>query len=187
MKRNMEEKILNAIQHIRLKFEKKSNISFLESDSFQYFMIALENDGNISKRGKGKSASYFVRKNFFDSSSNEKKKNSNNEISQQQVEPFSSPQRIEKVNKHGNIDLGNTPESTSILHYDDTPQPCNHQRKIENVHLNKSAHGLDKFLQEKVGLIRKFLDNKQRIIDNLINSLNGVTIKRSKKLRMKIN
>ena len=44
---------------------------FLETDSFQEFMIRLEMDGFTSKRGKGKSALYFVRKNLIDSSSNE--------------------------------------------------------------------------------------------------------------------
>ena len=44
---------------------------FLETDSFQEFMIGLEIDGFTSKRGKGKSALYFVGKNLIDSSSNE--------------------------------------------------------------------------------------------------------------------
>ena len=46
-------------------------------------MVGLEIDSYISKRGKGKSASHFVRKKFIDSSSNEENKASNNGISLQ--------------------------------------------------------------------------------------------------------
>ena len=59
-----------------------------------------------------------------------------------------------------------------------TLQPRNQHRKIENAHLNKSTYCLDKFLQEKNGFLRKGLDKKQNIFDNLINLLNGVTTKR---------
>ena len=59
----------------------------------------------------------------------------------------------------------------------DTPQPRNHQRKIENVHLNKSTYFLEKCLQEEISFLRKELDNKQKIIDNLIHLLNSVTAK----------
>ena len=54
-------------------------------------------------------------------------------------------------------------------------QPRNHERKIENAQLNKSAYCLDNFLQQKISLE---LDKKQKVTDNLINLLNGVTIKR---------
>ena len=57
-------------------------------------MVGLEIDGYISKRGKGKSASNFVRKKFIDSSSKYKDEISNNGIS-----PFSSPQTIQKARK----------------------------------------------------------------------------------------
>ena len=73
---------------------------FLESNSFQNFMVGLEIDSYISKRGKGKSASYFVRKKFIDSSSNEKNENSNNGISLQQNVPFSSLKTIKKAAKY---------------------------------------------------------------------------------------
>ena len=45
---------------------------FLESNSFQDFMVGLEIDSYISKRGQGKSASYSIRKEFIDNSSKEK-------------------------------------------------------------------------------------------------------------------
>ena len=88
--------ILNAIQHIRSKCKTRvtsprissfinKGVLFLESDSFPDFMIGLKIDDYISKRGKEKSASYFVRKNFIDSSSNEKNENSNNGILLQQI------------------------------------------------------------------------------------------------------
>ena len=88
--------ILNAIQHIRPKCKTRETsprissfinkgVLFLESDSFPDFMIGLKIDDYISKRGKEKSASYFVRKNFIDSSSNEKNENSNNGILLQQI------------------------------------------------------------------------------------------------------
>ena len=65
-----------------------------------------------------------------------------------------------------------------LLNHYDTPQPCNHEKKIENAHLNKSAYCLDNFLQEEISFLRKELDNKQNVTDNLINLLNGVTTKR---------
>ena len=44
--------------------------------------------------------------------------------------------------------------------------------------MKKSAYCLDKFLQDKIGFLKKKLYNKQKIIDNLINLLNDVTRKR---------
>ena len=37
---------------------------------------------------------------------------------------------------------------------------------------------MDNFLLEEINFLRKELDNKQKVIDNLINLLNGVTTKR---------
>ena len=151
---------------------------FLESNSFQDFMIGLEIDGYISKRGKGKSASYFVRKKF---SSIEKNENSNNGISMQQNVPFSSPQTIEKARKDiekKKVEVEDIQKNTPLLNRYDTPPPRNHERKTEKAHLNKSAHCLDNFLQEEISFLRKELDNKQKVIDNLMNLLNGVTTKR---------
>ena len=111
-------------------------------------MIGLEIDGYISKRGKGKSASYFVRKKFIDSSSNEKNENSNNGISMQQIVPFSSPQTIEKTRKDiekENIELEDIQKNTPLLNRYDTPQPRNHERKTEN----KSAYCLNNFYKRK--------------------------------------
>ena len=146
-------------------------------------MVALEVDGYISKRGKGKSPLYFVKKKFIDSSINDKNENANNGISMQQNVPFSSPKTIEKVRKDiqkENFEPENIRKSTPLLNHYDTPQPRNHQRKIENTHLNKSPCCLDNFLQEEIGFLRKELDKKQKIVDNVINLLNSVTTKRDK-------
>ena len=135
---------------------------FLESNSVKDFMVALEIDGYIFKRGNRKSASYFVRKNFIYSSSNKKNENSNNGISLPQNEPFSSPQTIEKVNKdieNENIELENIQKNTPLLHHHDTPQPRNHLRKIENAHFNSSIYCFGKFLQGEIGFLSKKLDN----------------------------
>ena len=89
-------------------------------------MIGLEIDGHISKRGKGKSASYFVGKKFIDSSSNEKNENSNNGISLQQNVPFSSPQTIQKARKdieNENIELENIQKNTTLLNHHGTCKP----------------------------------------------------------------
>ena len=143
-------------------------------------MVGLQIDGYISKRGEEKSGSYFVRKKFIDSSSNEKNENSNNGISLQQNVPFSSLQMTEKACKdieYANTELENIEKNTPLLNHHNTLQPRNQHRKIENAHLNKSTYCLYKFLQEKNGFLRKGLDRKQKIIDNLINLLNGVTTK----------
>ena len=99
----------------------------------------------------------------------------------QQNVPFSSPQTIEKARKDiekENIELEDIQKNTPLLIRYDTPQPCNHERKTENAHLNKSAYCLDNFPREEISFLRKELDNKQKIIDNLINLLNGLTTKR---------
>ena len=62
-----------------------------------------------------------------------------------------------------------------LLNHYDSVEPGNHKRKIENAHLNKSAYYLDNFLQQEISFLRKELDNKQKIFDNLINLLNRVT------------
>ena len=49
--------------------------------------------------------------------------------------------------------------------------------KGETAHLNISTY----FLEEEISFLRKELDNKQKVIDNLINLLNGVTTKRDEK------
>ena len=123
-------------------------------------MCGLVIDGYISKRGNGKSASYFIRKKFIDSSSNDK-------ISRQQNAPFSSPQTSEKVSKDTekeNFEPENIQKNTPLINHYDTAQSRNHQREIENAHLNKSPYCLDNFLQEEIGFLRKELDNKQKII-----------------------
>ena len=190
----MEEKILNAIQHIKSKSKKRvtsqRNYNFInkgalfrKSNSFQDFVIWLEIDAYISKRGKEKSASYFVRKKFIDRSSIEKNENSINGISMQQNVRFSFPQTIEKARKDiekENIELEDIQKNTPLLNRYYTPQPRNHERKTENAHLNKSSYCLDNFLQEEISFLRKELDNQQKVIDNLINLLNGVSTKHDK-------
>ena len=57
-------------------------------------------------------------------------------------------------------------------------QPRNHERKIENAQLNKSAYCLDNSLQQEISFLKMELDKKQNVTDNLINLLNGVTTKR---------
>ena len=126
-------------------------------------MCGLVIDGYISKRGNGKSASYFIRKKFIDSSSNDKI----SRISMQQNAPFSSPHTSEKVSKDiekENFEPEKIQKNTPLLNHYDTAQPRNHQREIENAHLNKSLYCLNNFLQEKIGFLRKELDNKQKII-----------------------
>ena len=72
-------------------------------------------------------------------------------------------------------------KNTPLLNHYDTTQPRNHERKIENAHLNKSGYCLDNFLQEQISFLREKLDNKQKVIDNLINLSNGVNKKRDEK------
>ena len=93
-------------------------------------MIGLEIEGYISKRGKRKSASYFVRKKF---GSIEKNGNLNNGISMQQNVPFSFPQTIEKARKDiekEKIEVEDIQKNTPLLNRYDTPQPRNHEKKL---------------------------------------------------------
>ena len=99
-------------------------------------MVGLEIDGYISKRGKGKSASYFVRKKF---SSIEKNENLNNGISMQQNVPFSFPQTIEKARKDmekEKIEVEDIQKNTPLLNRYDTPQPRKLERETETAYLN---------------------------------------------------
>ena len=97
----------------------------------------------------------------------------------QQNVPFSSPQtkRHEKILKTRILSQKTFRKNSPLLNRCDTPQPRNHERKTEN----KSAYCLDNFLQEEISFLMKELDNKQKVIDNLINLLNGVTTKRDEK------
>ena len=99
----------------------------------------------------------------------------------QQNVPFSSSQTIEKARKDiekENIELEDIQKNTPLLNHYDTPQPRNHEKKTKNAHLNKSVCCFNNFLQEEISFLRKELDNKQKVIDNLLNLLNGVTTKR---------
>ena len=82
-------------------------------------------------------------------------------------------------NEH--IKLENNQKNFPLLHLHDTPQPRNHQTKIENSHFNKLTYYLDKFLQEEIRFLRKELGKKQKINNNLINLLNHVTTHRDEK------
>ena len=56
----------------------------------------------------------------IDSSSNEKNENSNNGIPLQQIQPFSSPQTTDQVNKdieNENIQLENIQKNTPLSHH----------------------------------------------------------------------
>ena len=93
----------------------------LESIYSKVFMVGLQIDGYISKRGEEKSASYFVRKKFINSSSNEK--NSNNGISLQQNVAFSSLQMTEKACKdieYANTELECIEKNTPLLNHHNT-------------------------------------------------------------------
>ena len=66
------------------------------------------------KRGKGKSASFFVQKSFVDGSSDEKNGNSNVTVLSQQSELFSFSNRIEKLQSLVNKDFDGIQE---IFHF----------------------------------------------------------------------
>ena len=71
----------------------------------------------------------------------------------QQNVPFPSPQTIEKARKDiekENIELEEIQKNTPLLNHYETSQPRNHERKIENAHLNKSAYCLDNLLPEEI-------------------------------------
>ena len=97
---------------------------FLESKSFEDFMVALEIDNCISKRGKGKVASYLEwmiaqiigyhcsKMNHF--------------------LPLLTIEKLHKDFENENIELVNIQKNTPLLHHHDAPQPRNHQRKNEN-------------------------------------------------------
>ena len=80
-RKTMEDKILKAIQHIRLKCKKRvtsQNIfSFLNKGAsladtklFHELLNKMETDGYIFKKGKGKNASFFVKSHLIDNNNN---------------------------------------------------------------------------------------------------------------------
>ena len=82
----------------------------------------------------------------------------------QQNVPFSSLQMTEKACKdieYANTELENIEKNSPLLNHHNTLQPRNQHRKIENAHLNKSTYCLYKFLQEKNGFLRDWIESKK--------------------------
>ena len=101
----MEDKILKAIQHIRLKCKKRvtsqnifsflnKDASFIDAKLFHEVLDRMEIDGYIFKTGRGKNASFFVKSHLIDNNKNIVSgafSTENNTVSPLQQENISSP------------------------------------------------------------------------------------------------
>ena len=101
----MEDKILKAIQHIRLKCKRRvtsqkifsflnEGASFIDAKLFHEVLDEIEIYGYIFKRGRGKNASFFVGRYLIDDIKNilsDAFSTGNNTISPVQQENLSSP------------------------------------------------------------------------------------------------
>ena len=191
----MEDKILKAIQYIRLKCNKRvtsQNIfsflnkgaSIVDAKLFHEVLTKMEIEGYIFKKGRGKNASFFIKRNLIDNNKNivlDAFSSENNIASPLQQENISSPVTV--ANREVFIDstYNNLPSNTQNFSQVKTPtkdrgayilQQINSQRH------NQSSTNL--FIQDEIVFLREELVNKQNTIDKLLQVLtvDSKTIKR---------
>ena len=128
----MEDKILKAIQHIRLKCKKRAtsqNIfsflnkgaSLIDTKLFHEVLNKMEIDGYIDKAGRDKNASFFVKSHLIDNNKNiasETFSTENNTVSPLQQENLSSPVTVKSLEvfidrAYSNLET-NTPKSSKV-------------------------------------------------------------------------
>ena len=179
----MEDKILKAIQHIRLKCKKRvtsQNIfsflnkgaSLVDTKLFHEVLNKMETDGYIFKKGKGKNASFFVKSHLIDNNKNVVSNTfpaDNNTASLVQQINLVSPETVESLEAFIDRNYNNLPANTPKFAQVKTPTKtrCDHVLK----QLNSQRHNepsTDLFLQDEIIFLREELVNKQNTIDKLL-------------------
>ena len=188
----MEDKILKAIQYIRLKCKKRvtsQNIfsflnkgaSFVDAKLFHEVLDKMEIEGYIFKKGRGKNASFFVKRNFTDNNKNivlDAFSTENNIASTLQQENISSPVTV--ANREAFID-SNLPSNTPNFSQVKTPTKDRGGYILQQINSQRHTQSsIDLFLQDEIVFLREELVNKQNTIDKLLQVLtvDSKTIKR---------
>ena len=179
----MEDKILKAIQHIRLKCKKRvtsQNIfsflnkgaSLVDTKLFHEVLNKMETDGYIFKKGKGKNASFFGKSHLIDNNKNVVCNTfpaDNNTASLVQQINLVSTETVESLEAFIDRNYNNLPANTPKFAQVKTPTKtrCDHVLK----QLNSQRHNepsTDLFLQDEIIFLREELVNKQNTIDKLL-------------------
>ena len=179
---NMGDKILKAIQYTRLKCKKRvtsQNIfsflnkgaSIVDAKLFHEVLNKME----IFKKGRGKNASFFVKRNLIDNNKNivlDAFSTENNIASPLQQENLSSPVAV--ANRETFIDstYNNLPSNTP--NFSQVKTPTKDRRGYILQQINSQRHNqssTDSFLQDEIVFLREELVNKQNTIDKLLQVL----------------
>ena len=175
----MEDKILKAIQHIRLKCKKRTTyqimFSFLNNGAsldpklLHEVLNKMEIDGHIRKTGKSKNAPFFVKSHLINNNKNiasETFSTENYTVSPLQQQNLSSPVTVKSLKAfigraYNNLET-NTPKSSKVK--TPTMARCYYILKqlISRRH-NESLTNL--FLQDEIIFSREEQVNKQNTID----------------------
>ena len=182
----MEDKILKAIQHIRLKCKKRvtsqkifsflnKGASFIDAKLFHEVLDRMEIDGYIFKTGRGKNASFFVGSHLIDGNKkivSDAFSTGNNTVSPLQQENLLSPVTVKSPEAFTDRTYSgletNTPKFSKVKTPTKTRCDCflkqlNSQRHDESL--------TDLFLQDEIIFLREELVNKQNTIDKLLQVL----------------
>ena len=181
----MEDKILKAIQHIRLKCKKRTTyqiiFSFLNNGAsldpklLHEVLNKMEIDGHIRKTGKSKNAPFFVKSHLINNNKNiasETFSTENNTVSPLQQENLSSPVTVKSLEvfidrAYSNLET-NTPKSSKVKI--PTKAWCDYILKQSNSQRH-SEFLTDLFLQGEIIFLREELVKKQNTIDKLLHVL----------------
>ena len=193
----MEDKIIKAIQYIRLKCKKRvtsQNIfsflnkgaSIVDAKLFHEVLNKMEVEGYIFKKRRGKNASFFVKLNLIDNNKNivlDAFSTENNIDSPLQQENISSPVTV--ANHEAFIDsaYNNLPSNTSNFSQVKTPTKDRGGYLLQQIKSQRhNQSSTDLFLQDEIVFLREELVNKQNTIDKLLQVLtvDSKTIKRDK-------
>ena len=165
----MEDKILKAIQHIRLKCKKRvtsQNIfsflnkgaSLVDTKLFHEVLNKMETDGYVFKKGNGNNASFFVKSHLIDNNKNVVSNTfpaDNNTASLVQQINLVSPETVESLEAFIDRNYNNLPANTPKFAQVKTPTKtrCDHVSK----QLNSQRHNgpsTDLFLQDEIIFFR---------------------------------
>ena len=166
----MEDKILKVIQYIRLKCKKRvtsENIfsflnkgaSIVDAKLFPAVLNKMEIEGCIFKKGRGKNASFFVKRNLIDNNKNivlDAFSTENNIASTLQEENISSPVTV--ANREAFIDstYNNLPSNTPNFSQVKTPTKDRGGYILQQINSQRhNQSSSDLFLQEEIVFFEK--------------------------------
>ena len=196
----MEDKILKAIQHIRLKCKKRvtsqkvfnflnKGASFIDAKLFHEVLDRMEIGGYIFKTGRVKNASFFVGGHLIDGNKkivSDAFSTGNNTVSPLQQENLLSPVTVKSPEAF--TDRTYSGLETNSPNFSKVKTPAKTRCDCFLKQLNSQRHDIsltDLFLQDEITFLREELVSKQNTIDKLLQVL-SVDIKIIKRDEQKI-